>query len=103
MGLFYFYYICSMLVPDITIYDALKGMLGEEKARQVVAGIKEQVVQEIEVQKNVLATKEDIASIKEAIGKLDTKISESKAEMMKWMFGVFAMTMLAIIGLYFKH
>jgi hypothetical protein len=92
-----------MLVPDITIYDALKGMLGEEKARQVVAGIKEQVVQEIEVQKNVLATKEDIASIKEAIGKLDTKISESKAEMMKWMFGVFAMTMLAIIGLYFKH
>ncbi len=84
-----------MLVPEITIYDALKGMLGEEKARQVVQGIKAQVTDEIEMHKSVLATKDDIA-------KLEKQILEAKVETMRWMFGVFAMIMLAIIGLYFK-
>jgi hypothetical protein len=68
-----------MLVPDITIYDALKGLIGEEKARQVVSGIKTQVTDEFEMHKGSLATKEDIL-------KLDTKISETKAEIIKWTF-----------------
>ena len=68
-----------MLVPDITIYDALKGTIGEEKARQVVEGIRIKVADEVETHKSVLATKEDLA-------KLATAIEASKAEMIKWMF-----------------
>ena len=98
-----------MLVPDITIYDALKGMLGEEKARQVVQGIKDQVVQEVEIQKNVLATKEDIYLLKEDIAKLDgkltTAIEASKSEMIKWTFtfvmSAVVINILAMLGAVF--
>ncbi len=85
-----------MLVPDITIYDALKGAIGEEKARQVVEGIRTKVSDEVETHKSVLATKEDIS-------RLEKQILEAKVEIMRWMFGVFAMLILAIVGLYFKH
>jgi hypothetical protein len=95
-----------MLVPEITIYDALKGMLGEDKARQVVQGIKTQVTDEIEVHKSTLATKEDLAKLE---GKLSTAIEASKAEMIKWMFifwlgsvGTLAGLMFALFHAYMK-
>jgi hypothetical protein len=84
-----------MLVPDINIYDALKGVVGEEKARQVVAGIKTQVSDEFEQHKSTLATKDDIA-------KLDKQITETKAEMIKWTFtfvmGAVVINIIAMLG-----
>ena len=40
-----------------------------------------------EQEKNMLATKEDIARIE---GKLETKIAEAKADLLKWMIVLFA-------------
>jgi len=91
-------YICSMLVPDITIYDALKGVVGEEKARQVVAGIKTQVTEEFEQHKSTLATKDDIS-------RLEKQIIETKAEMIKWTFtfvmGAVVINIIAMLGAFF--
>jgi hypothetical protein len=94
-----------MVVSEITIYDALKGMLGEEKARQVVAGIKEEVVKEVEIQKKGLATSEDIyalrAGLKEDISALKVQIAESKVEMIRWMFIFWLGTVGTLGGLIF--
>jgi hypothetical protein len=77
-----------MVVSEITWYNALKEKLGEQLAQTVVEGIKETVKEEVNNKKDSLASKQDIA--------------EAKVDIMRWMFGVFAMLMLAIIGLYFK-
>jgi hypothetical protein len=48
----------------------------------------------------LLIPEEDLVKVEV---KLITAIEASKAEIIKWMFGGFAILMLAIIGLYFKH
>jgi hypothetical protein len=87
-----------MVVSEITIYDALKGMLGEEKARQAVAGIKEEVAKEVAIQKNGLATKEDIFALK---AELKIDIAEAKAEMIRWMFIFWLGSVATISGIMF--
>ena len=52
---------------------------------------------------SILATKEDVAVIRQDMAKLETKIAESKTDTIKWVFGFFVALMLAIVGLYFKH
>jgi hypothetical protein len=51
------------------------------------------------VSKQMLATKEDIAKLE---GRLETKITESKVDMIKWMVGFWLAQMAAIIALYLK-
>jgi hypothetical protein len=85
-----------MVISSLELYDLLSEQLGKEKAKTLVSFVETKIEEGLSEKTTVFATKEDIA-------KLDTKISESKAEIMKWMFGAFAMLMLAIIGLYFKH
>jgi|GEM_PF-6021066 hypothetical protein len=48
----------------------------------------------------LLIAEKDLAKVEV---KLITAIEASKDEIIKWMFSGFAMLMLAIIGLYFKH
>ncbi len=62
-----------------------------------------------EIAKLALATKEEIAKLafatKEEIARLDTKISETKSELMRWMFIFWASQLVAtfsFILLYFK-
>ncbi len=50
-----------------------------------------------------LATKEDIADVKEKIAEVYVKIADVKDDMLKWTLGLFFTLMLAIIGLYFKQ
>jgi hypothetical protein len=92
-----------MLVSEITIYDALKGMLGEEKARQAVAGIKEEVAREVEIQKKGLATKEDIYALKEDIYALRVDISEVKADMLKWIIVLLSPFYLGLLAFLIKY
>ena len=94
-----------MLVPDITVYDALKSIMSEDKARNLVAGIKKQVAEEIEIQQTGLATKEDISKLDKRIAELDLKITEVKAEMIKWMFafvmGALVINIVALTAAFF--
>ena len=68
-----------MVVSEISPFNALRGKLGEQDAQTIIEGIKQEVKNEFDNKKDSLATKEDIA-------KLDVKISETKAEIIKWMF-----------------
>lgn len=47
----------------------------------------------------IVALKEDLAKVEE---RLELKIAESKADIIKWMLVCFSAMMLALIGLYFK-
>jgi hypothetical protein len=90
------------------LYDLLSIKLGKETAENLTTFIDNKINQGLESQSNILATKEDLAKValatkediarlaaatKEDISKLDskiaaldTKISESKSETIKWMF-----------------
>lgn len=67
------------------LYDLLSIKLGKETAENLTTFIDNKINQELESQSNTLATKEDISKLKDDIAKLDTKISESKSENIKWM------------------
>ena len=54
-----------------------------QEAGTLVEVIERRVVKKFEENRNILATKEDLARLE---GKLDAKISETKAELIKWMF-----------------
>lgn len=94
------------------LYDLLSSKLGKETAENLTTFIEHKINHELESQSHILATKEDLAKValatkedlvklkedfadlksdlKEGLakldGKIDAKISESKSEMIKWMF-----------------
>ncbi len=61
------------------MYNILKGKLGESEAKALTEYVENKVEKSIEKEKDVLATKEDLY-------KLEIKISESKSDIIKWMF-----------------
>ena len=69
---------------SLKIYEVLrKHFNNPEYARIVVTEIEQIIETKITDYKEILATKEDIAKLE---GKLETKIAETKADMIKWMF-----------------
>jgi predicted Holliday junction resolvase-like endonuclease len=72
-----------MIVSEIKLYELLKAKLGTQEAEAFVEILEKKVDQKFEESKQMLATKEDIAKLE---GKLETKIAETKADMIKWMF-----------------
>jgi hypothetical protein len=74
---------------ELKAYEIFKTKPGETEAATILEWVEEKSDKKIAEQKDVLATKQDI--------------SEAKVEIMRWMFGVFVVLMLAIVGLYFKH
>lgn len=60
------------------LYNLLSDKVGKESAEILTAYIEEKVWDEINNKALALATKEDVA-------KLDTKISDTKADMINWM------------------
>ncbi len=86
-----------MNVSEITLYEMLKAKLGEKEATAFVTILDTKVDKKFEEAKGILATKEDIA-------RLDIKISETKTEIIKWMFifwvGQLA-TFIAIVKFFF--
>jgi len=88
---------------DIQLFQILKLKLGEKEAEALVTFVDNKIKESNENNLKVLATKEDINLLKIEIAKLELKISESKVETLRWVFGFFVALMLAIVGLYFKN
>jgi hypothetical protein len=75
-----------MVVSEIKLYELLKAKIGEQEAEAFLQILDSKVDAGLKEKTAVFATKEDIA-------KLETKISESKVDMIKW-------TVVTAIGLY---
>ena len=61
------------------MYNILKVKLGEKEAKALTEYVESKVENSIKKEKDVLTTKEDLF-------KLEVKLSETKSEIIKWMF-----------------
>ena len=113
------------IVNTLKIYEVLKEKVPEEQAKVITKVIENSFEEYRENQKEFLVTKEDTtknvgglelkieqlrAELKQDNAKLENKISETKAEIIKWMFifwiGQFAAivgTLTAILFAFFKR
>lgn len=65
------------------LYDLLSDKVGKETADNLISYVDAKIKEEVENNSRTLSTKEDL--VKE-ISRLEIKISESKSELIKWMF-----------------
>lgn len=72
-----------MTVSEVDLYNILKKKLGEKEADTLVSFVKEEVTSKFEDQKDFFSSKEDLANVKT---ELVEKISNFKADIIKWMF-----------------
>lgn len=81
-----------MIVSEITLFNTLKSKLGENEAQILVEGIKSAVMEEFNIKKDTLATKNDIHLLQNDMEKV-------KAELLviKWMLGFLLAGMLSLI------
>lgn len=103
----------AITLNSLKIYENLKKVFQESEAKTLTKVMAETIEESIqksleryeEKQKNVLATKEDINLLKKEIYRLETKMTEIKAEIIKWMFlfwiGQIA-TIIAVLFMFFK-
>lgn len=66
-------------ITSIEMYNILKIKLGEKEAKALTECVESHVEKSLEKEIDRLTTKEDLF-------KLDVKISDTKAEIIKWMF-----------------
>lgn len=66
-------------ISSIEMYNILKVKLGEKEAKALTEYVESKVENSIKKEKDVLTTKEDLF-------KLEVKLSETKSEIIKWMF-----------------
>ena len=66
-------------ISSIEMYNILKVKLGEKEAKALTEYVESKVKNSIKKEKDVLTTKEDLF-------KLEVKLSETKSEIIKWMF-----------------
>jgi len=80
-----------MVVSELQLYDILKAKLGENEARQLVAFVDEKVKSEVSIQKDTLATKNDIYQ-------LELKLQKEMSAVQKSVYYVGLVQFLAIVG-----
>jgi hypothetical protein len=81
---------------SLNLYNiALRHFKNESDATAFVKEIETVVDNKFETKKEMLATKEDIATVR-------LEIKEAKTDMIKWVFAFFVALSLMIIGLYLK-
>lgn len=85
----------SIAISEIHLYNILKAKLGEKEAEELVTFVKLKVENEIDEKSSKFSTKDDIS-------KLETKLAETKVDIIKWVFSFFVAIALMIIGLYIK-
>ena len=78
----------ALAISEIQLYNALRAKLGEKEAEELVAFVKETVKENIKPELENLVTKKDL--------------SETKVDIIKWVFGIFIALAMMIIGLYIK-
>ncbi len=76
---------------DIQLFQILKQKLGEQEAEALVSFVDSKIRDNNEANLKILATKDDIA-------KLDLKLTEVKADMIKWMFIFWTGSILTTLG-----
>ncbi|MHB8403552.1 MAG: hypothetical protein ACYDCN_16245 [Bacteroidia bacterium] len=78
------------------IYELLnKHFKNEQDAKALVSEIENVIDAKVQAEKDRLATKDDINSVK-------LEIANTKVDIIKWVFTFFATLALMIMGLYFK-
>jgi len=65
------------------LYALLSEKVGKETAENLTGYIEDKIKDEVQVQSNILVTKQDLAAVEL---KLSEKISDTRADMIKWMF-----------------
>ena len=78
----------------IKMYDMLRVKLGEQEAQSFVQNFEESFQEKFEDQKEILATKADIADVR-------IELREFKAEIIKWMFIFWVGTIGVLTGIMF--
>lgn len=86
----------TVAISEIQLFNALKTKLGDKQAEELVSFVKVKVENEINEQSSRFSTKEDIL-------KLETKLAETKVDIIKWVVGIFFALAMMIIGLYIKN
>ena len=89
-------------ITDVQLFQILRQKSGEKEAEALVSCVDNKIKESNENNLRILATKEDMFILKENILKPETKISETKADIIKWVFGFFVTLALLIAGLYFR-
>ena len=77
------------------LYDLLTAKVGKETAENLTAFIEGKIKTEFQDNRNILATREDLATLK---GELKSDIANSRSETIKWMFIFWVGQVLATFG-----
>jgi len=80
---------------NIQLYEILKQKLGNKEAEALVDFVDNKLKEAHEYNLKNLATKDDLKN-------LGLKLSETKVDIIRWVFAFFLPLMLAIIGLYIR-
>jgi cytochrome c biogenesis factor len=85
----------NISTSDIQLFQILKQKLGDKEAEALVSFVDSKLKENNESNLKVLATKEDIAKLE---GRLEVKIAEVKADMIKLMFIFWTGSILTTLG-----
>ena len=76
-----------MATVSITqLYALLSEKVGKDTAQNLTSYIEDKIKEEVQIQSNVLATKQDIVALKQDIAALELRVTEKSTDMIKWMF-----------------
>ena len=85
-----------VVVSEIELYNLLREKIGEPQAKALTEYVEAKVDKTFESQRNTIASKADIAL-------LETKVVETKAELLKWMIVLFAPFYVGLIAFLIKQ
>jgi hypothetical protein len=78
----------ALNISDIQLFNSIKKKLGEKEAEELIAFVKTEIEAEINAKVPNIATKDFV----------DAKVSESKSDIIKWVFVFVFTSTLTIIG-----
>jgi hypothetical protein len=84
-----------MSVSEIQLYNILKNKLGEKEAHSLVEFVQKEVKAELEIAKDILATKQDLSTVKE---ELKEELAKMRGELLRTIYVVGLVQFLAIVG-----
>jgi len=96
----------TLTATDIQLYEILKQKLGNKEAEALVDFVDSRIKENQECNSKNLATKEDLKDVdlklKDVELRLSLKISETKTDIIRWLFAFLVPLLLAILGLYLR-
>ncbi|MES2330330.1 MAG: hypothetical protein V4539_12050 [Bacteroidota bacterium] len=96
----------TLTANDIQLYEILKQKLGNKEAEALVNFVDSKLKEADECNLKTLATKEDLKDLKlelkQDIAGVTLKLSETKTDIIRWLFAFLLPLLLAILGLYLR-